>query len=240
MKITPSVLSIPPYFSARWEFIQSLRVQDKQLIITLQDGSSSSVPGLTEEELSQIFGAFVTYSDQLKEAPKTEDLLKKDLTQLVEGVKKGFSEFLNVLTKTTGQGAGFAKALEHDPANANLPPLPQEASQRVEMLLQIIPEEDILAMPEPVPHCNCMYCQVQRLLRETISRRKEIGENEGEPVDESELKFNEWIVDPIGDKLYSVKNKLNLQEEYRVFLGEPLGCTCGKPNCEHIIAVLRS
>lgn len=240
IKITSQILSIPPYLSTRWDYIQSIRVQEKALLISLQSGPPCSIPGLTEEEISQIFSSFALYAQPTKEEHKVDDTFKKDISQLVEGVKKGFAEFLHILAKSGGQSAGFAKALEHDPSNANLPPLPPEAIGRVEMLLQIVPEEDILAMPEPVAHCNCMYCQVQRLLRNALAEKKGHIENEGEPVDESELKFNEWIVEPLEDKMYSVRNKLNPQEEYKVFLGEPLGCTCGKANCEHIIAVLRS
>lgn len=240
MKITSQILSIPPYLSTRWDYIQSLRVQDKALLVTLQSGPPCSIPGLTEEEISQIFTGFATYAHHPKEETKSDELLKKDLSQLVEGVKKGVSEFVSLLSKLGGHSLGFAKALEHDPANAHLPPLPPEIVGRIEMLLQIVSEEDILAMPEPESDCNCMYCQVQRILRTALEKKKERGENEEEPVDESELKFNEWTVEQSEDKIYIVRNKLNPQEEYRVFLGEPLGCTCGKANCEHIIAVLRS
>lgn len=241
MKITPFLLSIPPHVSARWEYIQSLRVQENVLIVTLKDGSSCAIPGLTQEELSQIFTAFSSYAQQPeREESKHDEILKKDLSQLFEGIKKGFSDFVQAFAKTGVHSLSFAKSLEHDPANAHLAPLLPDAKRRVEMLLQIVPEEEILSMPEPVQDCNCMYCQVQRLLREALFKKKHLGEEMGEPVDESELTFTEWTVEPLSDKLYAVRNKLNPQEEYRVFLGEPLGCTCGKANCEHILAVLRS
>ena len=241
IKITNTILSIPPHISSRWEFIQSLRVQEGKLIITLKDGSSCPIPSLTQEEISTIFSAFASNAHSLEEdEKKKEDLLKKDLSQLVDGIKRGFSDFMNLISKQGGSPLGFAKALEHDPSNAHLAPLPPEAKKRVEMLLQIVPEDEILSMHEPVPHCNCMYCQVQRLLREALFKKKHLIEDEGEPVEESELKFTEWDVESLGDNLYIVRSKLNPQEEYRVFLGEPLGCTCGKANCEHIIAVLRS
>lgn len=240
MKITSFLLSLPPYFSARWEFIQSIRMQENVLIVTLKDGSSSTIPHLSNDEISQIFHSFALYAEAPPTITTQENPLKRDISQLVEGVKKGFSDFVHILSKSGGNALGFAKALEHDPSNANMPPLPPEAIQKIEMLLQIVPEEDIMAMQAPIDHCMCMYCQVQRLLRQALFKKKEIGENEGEPVDENELKFNEWIVSPVSDKLYSVRNKLDPEEEYRVFLGEPLGCTCGKANCEHIIAVLRS
>ena len=44
----------------------------------------------------------------------------------------------------------------------------------------------------------------------------------------------------MNDKLFTVINKLDQQEKYNVFLGEPVGCTCGKQGCEHMLAVLKS
>ena len=43
-----------------------------------------------------------------------------------------------------------------------------------------------------------------------------------------------------GDKLFTVVNKLDPQENYHVYLGHPVGCTCGKQGCEHILVVLKS
>jgi len=65
------------------------------------------------------------------------------------------------------------------------------------------------------------------------------GEGEEEVSDE-DLTFQDWEVKQEGDKLYLVTNPLDRDERYRVFLGKPLGCTCGKTNCEHIRMVLSS
>ncbi|NGX33463.1 MAG: hypothetical protein K1060chlam4_01531, partial [Candidatus Anoxychlamydiales bacterium] len=40
--------------------------------------------------------------------------------------------------------------------------------------------------------------------------------------------------------LYRVTNPLDENEHYSVFLKDPIGCTCGKKNCEHVKAVLNS
>ena len=40
--------------------------------------------------------------------------------------------------------------------------------------------------------------------------------------------------------LIVVTNPLDANEHYNVFLGDPIGCTCGQKNCEHIRAVLNS
>ena len=84
--------------------------------------------------------------------------------------------------------------------------------KKVRLLLNVIPKEDILAMPEGIPGCHCMYCQINGILRRAIGTQ---GGNtpdvltESEPVEEKDLQFSEWIVEPIADKLYKVTNKLN-------------------------------
>ena len=61
-----------------------------------------------------------------------------------------------------------------------------------------------------------------------------------EIVSDAELHFREWDIKQLEKQLYNVTNPLDTTEHYQVFLGTPLGCTCGKTNCEHIRAVLNS
>ena len=61
-----------------------------------------------------------------------------------------------------------------------------------------------------------------------------------EDVRDDELQFEQWSISSAGDKLYNVVNRLDEQEKYRVYLGHPVGCTCGREGCEHILAVLKS
>ena len=53
-----------------------------------------------------------------------------------------------------------------------------------------------------------------------------------------ELQFKDWEIAQKDGKLYHVINPLDKNEYYDVFLGDPIGCTCGNKNCEHIRAVL--
>ena len=41
------------------------------------------------------------------------------------------------------------------------------------------------------------------------------------------------------EKMFTVTNRLDKNEKFNVYLGKPIGCTCGKEGCEHILAVLR-
>ena len=131
----------------------------------------------------------------------------------------------------------LTQALQHNPTYANLAPLPQEIVSKIEMLAKQMPPEELGNFLHPIDGCNCMYCQISRILKGSPhAEQKPALEEE---VGEEELRFEEWSVESVGDKLYSVTNKLDPSEQYRVFLGDPIGCTCGKQNCEHIVAVLR-
>ncbi len=65
-------------------------------------------------------------------------------------------------------------------------------------------------------------------------------ENLDEDVSEEELKFKMWDIEEIDETLFKVTNPLDANEHYNVYLGNPIGCTCGKKNCEHIKAVLNT
>jgi hypothetical protein len=79
-----------------------------------------------------------------------------------------------------------------------------------------------------------MHCQIAKALH------GELPEEQEEEVTDEDLKFRLWDIDQTGDKLYVVTNPLDSKEYYNVFLGDPIGCTCGEKNCEHIRAVLNS
>jgi hypothetical protein len=92
---------------------------------------------------------------------------------------------------------------------------------------------DTSALQDPEPNCNCVYCQVVRSL-------KQENKTPEEEVSESDLRFRNWDIVQTADKLYLITNPLDKNEHYNVYLGSPLGCTCGSKNCEHIRAVLSS
>ena len=215
----------------------SLHVADDLLMVTLKDGTTCAIPHLPKETIEQIFSLHAESSDANQ---------KEDLHNLVDSMRSGFKELVNIFAKLGTNSLGsLGKALEHDPNNANLPELPPDLVKKVEVLLTVIPKEDILSMPEGLPGCHCMYCQINRILRESVLSKETdvpdiLAEGQSEPVEEKDLVFSEWIVESIGEKLYKVTNRLDPSEGYRVFLGEPIGCTCGKPHCDHVLAVLRS
>jgi len=70
--------------------------------------------------------------------------------------------------------------------------------------------------------------------------QKKKQESLEEEVSAEDLKFRDWDIVQSGDDVYIVTNPLNAEEQYNVYLGNPVGCTCGQPNCEHIRSVLNS
>jgi hypothetical protein len=82
------------------------------------------------------------------------------------------------------------------------------------------------------PHCNCPYCQISRFAQGKAQEETE------EEVSDKDLKFKTWDIEQAGDKLFTVTNPFDAQEKYSVYIGTPIGCTCGEMRCEHIHAVL--
>ncbi len=250
----PKHFSIPLRFSANWSDVTAISFDNDELKICLNSGQEVFFKDLDLKTVDNIFKQHSKYISSLEnqeasekqtpqkksnEAPSPTEQTNQDHT--FEVLQKGLKEVVSMTMKLGGSAIGELGAiLEHNPAHAELPPLPQDMAERMKVLSNIIPKEDLEAMNPPIEGCNCLYCQIQRIIRNESSKTFETSPHEEDAVDDKELEFSEWQVTSIGDKLYSVVNKLDTNEEYRVFLGEPMGCTCGRPHCEHIVAVLRS
>jgi hypothetical protein len=231
MKITDTLLSIPPYISTSWEEVSSLHMQGTDLIISLKDSSSVLIPHLESSDIEKIFAAHTAF---LEKQAQLEQPREKASIEQIFTLPLGGMESL----------AKMGEMLQHNPSYSGLPPLPEDAHQKIAALAKMIPEEDILTMPPPEMNCMCMYCQIVRVLRKQIGIDVSIPDHPTleteEKISEEDLHFEQWQVAFLKDKMYRVTNKLDPTEQYTVFLGEPIGCTCGKPNCEHIVAALRS
>ena len=248
MKITDTIVSIPPYISTSWNNISSLHMEENALVFTLIDGKRISIQHLSPEVIEQVFSAHASFLEShLKKSPEIVKNAKAQATSQFS-IEQLFTSPINI---TSFENAGqMGQMLQHNPSHADLPPIPDEVAVKIEALAKIIPEDELLSMPPAEVDCNCMYCQINRILRrsigdlpkETPTRLPDHPQlsNEEEKITEDELRFEQWKVEEIRENMYSVTNKLDTKEQYTVYLGTPVGCTCGKPNCEHIIAVLRS
>lgn len=228
LKITDSLLSIPPYLSTTWEHIASLYMKGGILAVTLEDGESIHIPNLTPETIQLIFRQHALYLDR-KVTAHTQQSASEAPSAGEATIRFAFGQSLE----------GLEHVMQHNPHQSNAPDLPHHVIQKISAIARIMGPTEIDNLPAPVPHCNCFYCQIARSFQHD-SPPPCADEERGEHVEEKELQFQQWTITQIGEQLFLVVNRLDPNEKYQVFLGEPVGCTCGKGGCEHILSVLKS
>ena len=218
MKISFKLLSIPPYISTSWKEVVSLQVESRPyghlLIIELSTGNKIEIPNLEPELVKKIFSMHEQFLEAIPQRYP---------------VVQGFSLPLE----------GMFSMMQHNPEQSGYSPFPQVVLEKVVALTKNILPEDLNTLPSAEPHCNCPYCQVVRAIVNGNAPSAEEAKSE-EPVSDEDLKFRTWDIQQQGKQLYSVTNPLDKKEHYSVFLGTPIGCTCGSRGCEHIQAVLHS
>lgn len=222
MKINHKVLSIPPYISTSWKNIGALHQKGTSLVISLNNGSVIEVPSLPESILSEVYAAHQSHMEH--DEPKEQEIFREP----------NFSFGMPVAD--FGGIEGMSSFMQHSMEKADSPDLPKEMLDKVRNLTKVMGMDAHLQnMPVAEPHCNCPYCQIARAVSNEQHSHDEI-----EDVKDSDLQFREWDIKEVGDKQFTVTNPLNQEETYHVFLGTPIGCTCGHDNCEHIKCVLSS
>ena len=240
MKINPKILSIPPYISTSWKNIASLHVENHAsylvLVVTLLSGVRIEVPHLEQVMIEGIFAAHARYLEQEEKAPP------KAPARLPLNFPSGQEQILSLGLPLKNAIAGMdnlGNMLQHNPEQADSPDLPSDVLQKIAQLSKTMGIDDPNAVPKPEPHCNCVHCQIARALQVGCTNAEPIQEEPEEIVSDEDLKFRTWDILQTGENLYKVTNPLDQQEHYNVFLGHPVGCTCGQNHCEHIRAVLR-
>lgn len=239
MKINSKIINIPPFISTSWENIASLHMKGAVLAVVLSNGDTIHVPGLAPSTVELIFAAHAAYLEEAthqKQMPTSGNLFMSAMTgeqgeQIGEfPVQFGFSTL-----------DGMTAALKHDPSQKDTPPLPDEILNKIAAIAKIVSSDEEVQFPKGQPGCNCMHCQICRVISGEAASTPAIEMAPEEPqVTEEELRFQDWEIVQQGDQLYEVINPLDRNEKYHVFLGNPVGCTCGKQGCEHILAVLKS
>lgn len=231
MKINNQLLSIPPYISTAWENVASLHVESRHgkllLMLSLINGQVIEVPGLHPGIIKTIFAAHARFVE-------TDLQRQRNPTVSAEQVFTfGFP-----LQDNGGGLPSSPPMLQHNPELADSPDLPSGLLSKIAELAQNLGLKASSFIPEPEPHCNCTHCQIAKAMHSGLNA--ESPAEEEEIVTDEDLKFRTWDIHQAGEKLYTVSNPLDTQEHYNVYLGEPVGCTCGNPHCEHIRAVLSS
>lgn len=219
MKITSKILSIPPYLSTTWKNISSMHIRPEgnlfTLVVLLQNQVQIEVPNLDKTSIDEIFEAHLRAGEEER------------LPQFPTDSPFSFS------LPVTGSGLldGAGPSFQHAPEQANLPPLEPEILKKIAAVAKAFGAGDFEAASKAEVGCNCMHCQLVRAMQ---------SDTELEEVTQEDLHFRDWEIEEISEKLYSATNPLDANEKYNVFLGSPIGCTCGNKNCEHIRAVLNS
>jgi hypothetical protein len=215
MNITDKILSIPPYISSSWKNIVSIHVEPRPfghaLIVELITNTRIEIPNLDRPFIEKIFASH---------AKAIEEESKPRITA------HPFSS-LDLM--------GMHSVIQHDPQQKDTPPLPMDMLEKIaEMAKGLLPIDFSLQQPEA--NCNCPYCQIMRALTEPSAEAVALEEE----VSDEDLKFRVWDIKQEDNKLYSVTNSSDNKEQYKVFLGTPIGCSCGSNHCKHIQAVLNN
>lgn len=244
MKITSSILSIPPYISTSWKNVLSIHLHPSEsdshdLVITLTNDSTIVVPELDTQTIELVFKAHASHLEQDQSAKPAESRPFPSLPFPPTG-SASLSFGIPIKMKEMEGFNSFSGMMQHNPDQANFPPLPEEMLNKVQTVSKMVGlEKQLDQIPKAEPHCNCPYCQVARALHgETMKTEPVISKEEA--VCDADLTFREWDLKEIDKHLYEVSNPLDQNEKFQVYLGTPIGCTCGSKNCEHIKAVLNS
>ncbi|HSW72668.1 MAG TPA: hypothetical protein VLG44_04610 [Chlamydiales bacterium] len=225
MRITRKILNLPPYISTSWQNVASLYVEERVdgqiLIVELHNGSRVEIPGLDQALIEAIFETHTKVLEE--EAPRALEPFprREEMMPFRFGI---------------GTGMDAVSAMHHNPEQKDAPQLPAEILTKIINVARVLGIFDPHTLPKPEPHCNCVHCQIARGLHGQIGH----SENFDAEVKDDELKFRLWDIKQTAEKLYTVSNPSDSKEIYNVFLGDPIGCTCGQKNCEHIRAVLNS
>lgn len=225
--INEKIISIPPFISTSWNNVSALHMKGTILAITLIDGTTINIPGLAPDVIESIFNYHTLF---LEKETLPEKLTSGSGKLSFEGIELPFRLGIGAME-------GLGAAMQHNPAQANAPDLPQEILQKISSIAKILAPDENIILPKAEPNCNCVHCQIARALNPQLQQQEV---NHEEEISDADLHFQQWDITQTGDKLYTVINRLDTKEKYSVYLGHPIGCTCGKQGCEHILAVLKS
>lgn len=248
VKVNNIMLSIPPYISTSWNHVEGLYMKGATLVVTLTGSESVNIPGISSEIIEMIFSAHADYLEQ--EVHQRPSLSKHEMSAFA-GLPAGFPLLAQGFPMLSGADGSFqlgissmdglSSAMQHNPAHANAPDLPTEILQKIGAIVKIVAPEEMLTGTAAEQDCNCPFCQITRAINGDSSDEDEphiFPEEllEGVNADSSQ---NPWKIQQTGENQYLVTS-IGDRAEFQVFLGDPVGCTCGQEGCDHVIAVLKS
>lgn len=240
-KINEKILCIPPYISTQWQEVTSIHSEEdsahqkSSLIINLKEGKIIKIENIEPSLRDLAFAAHLQYLEKSSSSEKNT-IFQTLFGEQAEGAIPIRLDFTSV--KGLPEGVEGMESAFHHNAAAQIPNLPAEVLEKVASIARIFMNGDLNSFPKPEPHCNCMHCQVAREIHKIPAETSQLIENEDVEVKEEELRFRTWDILQIGEQLFTVTDPTNPKLKFNVFLGSPIGCTCGDNGCEHIRAVL--
>jgi hypothetical protein len=231
VKINDKIFSVPPYLSTDWSRIGTIHIKGGILAVTLKDGDTINIPNLSQDVIEQIFSYHAAYlENETTQNTEKMEVVKQVFIPLTGGSIEGLP-FNNI--------DGMGIPMQHNPEQSDAPNLPPEILEKISVISRMFNQDEAKQLAQPVPACNCFHCQILKALHPQVMQVAHI-EDVQEDISDEDLQFQQWIITQKEDKLFSVTNKLDTHETYNVYLGTPVGCTCGQEGCEHILAVLKS
>ncbi len=234
--INERLLSIPPRLSVSWREVSSLYEKNESLHIVLKGGEQIVLEGLDSPILETIFHHHALFLEKRAEERHREMLGPAGIGRWPQHIAEGGDTSMKVGFPGFPPLDAMGMMVEHNPEQKDAPALPQDLLEKVSGVIRLL-TDDPEALPKPEGNCQCFHCQIARAINPV--EKTEI-EQADEVITLEDLKFSDWEIEEAGEKLFKVKNKLDPQESYSVFLGSPVGCTCGRTNCEHVVAALKS
>ncbi len=243
IKIDEKLICIPPHLSTTWDQVSSIHAEEEShpnhhlLTIHLKDGSEVQINGL---DSSVVDIAFSAHMKHLENNPAQDESHGKTFGGVIQQLTGLSPEQLAGVPIRLGLGLpggmdGLEMAMQHNQEQNNAPDVPSEMLEKIMMLAKTMIGSDISAFPKPEPHCNCLHCQVARAIHQLPKEAQQ-----EEDVSDEDLSFRDWEIVQKNEQLFEVTSPLDPKEHYSVFLGTPVGCTCGIEGCEHLKAVLYS
>ncbi len=183
--------------------------------------------------IEAIFSAHARYLEQEEKAPAPKLLPGTPLS--LPDSSQQLASFALPLKDMQGLG----NVSQHNPEQADTPDLPQTGPGKIGEITKAMGIDDLIASPQtraplqlralPDRAGNAGRCRERsrRRSRKKLSLMRNLNSARG-------------ISRRLRDKLYVVTNPLDDKEHYNVFLGDPVGCTCGHHHCDHVRAVLNS
>ncbi len=246
VKIDEKLICVPPFISTTWDHVSFLQSEEEPetglftLTIHLREGKTVCIPNLDSSLVDIAFSSHVNYletttSEVVHAKEGGEGKVLGNLLQQLIGLSPeqigNMPIRFGISSPDTMSGM---EALQHNVAHANAPDMPTEILDKISGMIKMLSNGETSTFPKPEAHCNCPHCQVARCIH-NIEKEEETAEG---LVSDEDLTFRDWEIIKKSDTLYTVINPLDSLEQYSVYLGTPVGCTCGHSGCEHIKAVL--